>query len=334
MTGKVDCHASLISHARHLVPIWLALPPSHKGAITTTKPATLKFLKSKGVTEARLSRPRGSGPLVLIASFADAQLIRNRRRIYVEHGVGNVYPGCPKLTTNGSYSGGNGHEGTAAFLCPSQTVADRWSRYQVPRFVIGAPPYLDHWLNTELTRPLSPEPLVAVAFHWDGRRLCPELQSAWGTFLPVLPELCRKYKVLAHGHPRSFAAQVSQWERMGAEIVPDYDDILARATVLVADNSSIMYEFAALDRPVLALNDPSWRRDVEHGLRFWSHIPGIRCGNPDYLLDDLADTIGGDPYSRSMRVLAAKAAYDGLCDGRSTERAVNAVLEVVNRYAA
>lgn len=330
--SKLDAHTSEISHARHLIPIWLALPPENRGLFTSTKPSMVKFLKSKGVTNAKLGRPRnGPEPITLVSSFVDAQIVRNRRRIFVEHGAGQRYE-APRLATNGSYSGGDGHEGTAAFLCPSQTVADRWARYNVPRFVVGAPPYLDPWLSGMKTLAPADKPVIAVSFHWNGERFCSELRSAWGTFRAVMPALCRQYTVLAHGHPRSFDKQIPQWEKWGAEIVPDYDDILERAHALVVDNSSIAYEFAALDRPVLMMREPSWDPDANHGLRFYSHVPGLDCGDPRHLLNDLADTLAGDAYAMSRRVLAAKAAYSE-CDGRSTERAVNACLEVLRRYA-
>ena len=51
----------------------------------------------------------------------------------------------------------------------------------------------------------------------------------------------------------------------------DFDEVMERSTLYICDNSSTLYEFASTGRPVVVLNAPWFRRDIEHGLRFWEH---------------------------------------------------------------
>ena len=84
-------------------------------------------------------------------------------------------------------------------------------------------------------------------------------------------------------HPRLFPAIEKRYRHAGIEPVADFLDVCRRADVYICDNSSTLFAFAATGRPVVVLNPPWYRRDIDHGLRFWEAASvGVNC-------DDLAD---------------------------------------------
>lgn len=138
------------------------------------------------------------------------------------------------------------------------------------------------------------------------------------------------WKVIGHGHPRDDHAK-KRWESMGVEWVATDDEVFRRASLLIADNTSLMYEFASLGRPVLALNAPWYRRDVEHGLRFWSHVPGMQIDTPERLWDLDLDAYVSSPEVEMLRERAAVEAYAHV-DGHAAQRAASFIVDLLERY--
>lgn len=173
------------------------------------------------------------------------------------------------------------------------------------------------------------QPVVAVTFHSD-LALCPETRSAWRYYDPHLPRLVTdpRWRVLGHGHPRLWPTIRRRWTELGVDHTPDPDVVLSTADVLVMDNSSIGYEAAALGIPVVALNMPSYRRDVEHSGRFWSAVPGIQVDHPSELADAIACVLTNPAAHRAMRERAVTWAYGGPLVPGAAGRAVTAILEV------
>lgn len=375
----INAYATLSHFRAHLDPIIAALPPDLIGTVySRDSPPPIKR---------DLSRP------FLVASFADAQAVAPNPYVLQDHGSGQSYIGV----TNGSYSGGDGHERCILFLCPSERVAQRWrERYpNTPAVAIGCPrldryseragpqgeaargsdqelsvspgcmtsgllpglrlrpsPLLvardapnvsDSAKKSEKVRgetgsawhktgeaPLQPGiPTVAVSFHFDCA-VCPETRSAWRYYDPHLPRLVAdpRFRIVGHGHPRLWPTILRRWQELGVEPWSDVDRVLSEADLVVADNTSLLYEACALNIPTVCLNIPGYRREVEHGGRFWSAPPGPQVDHPSELADAICRALDDPPAHRAIRARAVEWAYSAV-DGHASERAATAIMEVL-----
>lgn len=254
----------------------------------------------------------------LTAGVKDAKTVPGRT-IYVEHGAGQTYEADLRGAGHESYSTGR-IENAAGFLCPNLFVRTRRARTHpgVPAVAVGSA-RLDQY-------PIGQHPgverAVAFAFHWDCE-LVPETRTSFDHFLPhataVALGLRRGGMVpVAHGHPR--IAKRVRWhlERHGFEWW-DYDDVLTKAAVLVADNTSALYEFAHVDRPIVVLNAPAYRKHVHHGLRFWECVPGEQVDDPADLVDAIRRAYRDDPAA-AERARCAELVFP-LQDGFAALRA-------------
>ena len=317
---RLNAYASLPNYWRHMAPIWEALPTEARGKVYCPGRAGQAW----GVP---IDAAMAGGP-VMVASYADAVVMDPRPLIFVEHGAGQTYGGDPYAAGHPSYPGGTGLERVVLFVCPGEAVAERWrARYDVPAVAVGCPA-LDRFHQQQF---MNHESRIALAFHWD-LSLCPETRSAWPHYDAALADLvdhARKvgWTLLGHGHPRLWGAIERRWRELGVARVPDVDDVFARADVLVVDNSSVLYEWASCDRPAVVLDAPWYRREVDHGLRFWEHADvGVRIGQPIELIAAIEQALADDdPHIRANRAAASRAVYS-FTDGRAAERAVAAIL--------
>lgn len=294
------------------------------------------------------------GP-VIVAGFADVSKMAGRPLIYVEHGAGQTYPGDVRSATNGSYSGGLGLGDVVLFLGPSETVAARWrERYPATPAVAVGCPRLDPWHDGSRSSPSSVASLastshsgdsgqgrpartdrstIALAFHWDCP-LIPETRSAWSHYEhgirgPVAAWRAAGLRVLGHGHPRAWRQLRPQWIAAGVEPVESFAEVLDRADLLVVDNSSVGPEFASTGRPVVWLNAPWYRRDVEHGGRFWDWPAGqVQVDDVDGLAGGVEIGLSDPRIVADSRARMVAEVYAHV-DGHAAERAANAIREVI-----
>lgn len=300
----------------HMLPIYHALPPEIQGEI---RPRTFEPVP---------------GRVALVASWQDLEPLRGHHPyIYVEHGAGQAYTGDEKSALQPGYSGSGGyrHHGCLGFICPSQTVADRWTT--APTAVVGCPK-MDAYLNNRC------EPIpktVCFVWHWDSK-ISQEASSAWPHYRDQLPTIVNSFEeqgwtVWMHPHPKWDGALNQLITDTGARLVANPADVLTGAAMMVADNTSLAYEFALLDKPVFFLNAPWYRRDVHHGLRFWSEIPGITIDEPTELLDvqlDHAHEMMHTPVWRNIRNQVNERVY-AYRDGTSSQRAAEFVATLLAR---
>lgn len=240
--------------------------------------------------------------IVLVAGYTDIERVQDHRTVYIEHGAGQAYTGV-KDNASPHYHGSTHPASVVGYLAPRKAVAESWGR---PAFACGAPICDAFELVT-----FNMNPVCTIVFHWDGCRVCPEAGTAlehYGDRLDDVVAALRHqgFVVNACVHPRDHFCE-TMWNRLGVEIIEP--DVARRNTdVIVADNTSLMYELAYLGRGVVSLNAPWFRRDVEHGLRFWDAVPGLAVDDPDELIDTIKH-YGLDLPVHAAAPAAAKAAY-------------------------
>lgn len=305
----------------HLAPILHALGAD----VTLTVPQHLEqHARALGLT------PTVSGDVprcerVIVAGYYDLEHATHFRGIpsavLVEHGAGQQYQGV----THGGYTGGNGRDAVELFVVPNDTVAtENRRRYPNADVAVVGCPKLDQYHRRP---PSNPDPIVAVAFHWRCR-IAPEAGTAFDSFAPWLGALHRRaaaagIRVVGHAHPRLEPEARALYRETGIDWVTA-DEILRSADVLVMDNTSLGYEAAALRIPVVAMNDPAWRRDVHHGLRFWDTAPGPTVDRPDQLPHAITFALEHGPSAWAWGRVVDRV-YSGLVDGRAAERAATAI---------
>jgi CDP-Glycerol:Poly(glycerophosphate) glycerophosphotransferase len=323
----IDFLARESHFADHLIPTWQALPKRLRGTFYA-HPQMLERLSAAGVDVVSVEEAPESGPLTLVASYRDMKAARDLRRlvVYSEHGAGQAYRGV----NSGSYIGAIDRAGVVGVLVPGPASAGLHSAVHptIPAYPIGCPKLDGHHLAP---RRRHKRPVVAISFHWECR-LCRETRGAHKHYLPALPKLAERFDLIGHGHPRILRILRRPYEDAGIEIVEDFEEVIERADVYCIDNSSTMYEWASLDRPVVVLNAPWYRRRVEHGLRFWSHADvGPQVWQPAALPGAVDQALAEDPTMVERRREIVSDVYVA-CDGKATKRAVAALQELAKEW--
>ena len=314
----VDVVATAGHHLDHARPIFEALPPERRGRIITSSPPVSK-------------RP------TIVSAFGDLQLARRAGRpvILTEHGAGQSYRRADaQHLAYTSFAGGRDRYGVILTLVPGPAARDA---YLETRTLNGSPlveigvPKLDDWHAGRRELEESDRPVVAVSFHWDCH-VVPETRSAWRRFLPAVVELARErpgLRILGHAHPRIRRQLEPLYQKAGIEFEPSFDRVLERASVYVCDNSSTMYEFASLGRPVVVMNLRTYRRGLEHGLRFWAGSElGPHADEPSELRRAVDRALRPSSAALERRRRSVALAYHAT-DGKASERAARAILDVV-----
>lgn len=319
--GRVtlDAYASFSHYADHLVPVWRELDVGLRGQWGGPSGSTWATQFPRAYQRERMRAP------LMVAGLADAQRFPGRPLVYVEHGAGQHYPGDVRSLAHGSYAGGKGLDQVGLFLCPNQDVADRWTTQYPARSVVVGCPKLDELIRNPRAWSTT---VVAVSFHWDCP-LIPETKSAYPHHQSALRPLADTLRaagaqLVGHSHPRGVRQLQGVWGRLGVPYWRDARQVLRYADVLVCDNSSLMYEAAALGKPVVVLNAPWYRRDVHHGLRFWDYVPGVQVDNPVDVVDAVLEAVAHPEVGHDLRSRAVAKAY-AVTDGTSSSRAARAV---------
>lgn len=297
----VDFYASEAHFLDHLLPTFLALRREVRGEFFVTSEAleravALRLAHRSGHPDRHRTRP------LAVASGGDLRIAsRARGRVVLfEHGAGQSYS-----NRHISYAGGLGREKVVLFVCPNDQAADRNRRYYpTTRTVVVGSPRVDYL--SMIARDPGPRPTVALSFHWRST-VTPESGSAFDHYAGHLAEVraglaALDVDVIGHAHPRIFVEASAVYAAAGIEPVASFPEVVARADLYACDNSSTLYEFAALDRPVVVLNAPWYRRHVDHGLRFWTEAEvGLQVDRPEDLVDVVALALSDPPEVARVR---------------------------------
>jgi hypothetical protein len=338
----IDAFASQPHYVAHLAPIWWELPEEQRGCFYLAGAAVEPDPRQELALPLKAyGTPPRSDRLTLVAGYIDEQVL-DRPVVYVEHGAGQTYRGDPAAASDPSYHGSPGHDRVRLFVSPNEQVASRWrERYADTPAVAAGCPKLDRW-HVEASRRgrqvaarnrrLNGHRTVAFSFHHHSQT-CPETRSAWPEYAPhmalVVAELkAMGWSVLGHWHPRLGPRMAGQWARVGAEPVDCLDEVFARADVFAADNTSALPEAASLGMRLVFMNSSGYRRDVEHGGRFWEWPQGqemVDCADelPDAI--ERADLDFPEQALARARMVASVYAHT---DGLAAHRAAASILSL------
>ena len=152
--------------------------------------------------------------------------------------------------------------------------------------------------------------------------------------LPQMPDIRRlcealgdKYVFVYRGHPAvkerpAVPRECRDFFRDVTDLLTT-EDCLCRADVCITDYSSLVFEFALLERPMLFYVYDIDRYDRDRGFYypFRSFAPGPICRDTDELLAAFASL----PEQADERVRAFRERFMGACDGHATERILQAI---------
>lgn len=314
----IDFSAREQHFADHLTPIWDALPPDLRGVFFVGLSVAVPGRSTVAGWPARTAGP------VVCASWGDLREVRRLGRpvVFCEHGAGQSYG-----SRHPSYVGGRNRESVVLFLVPNQQAAARNRRFypRIPNIVIGSP-------RVDQLRRIRRRPeatTAAISFHWRCR-VAPESESAADHYVPALATVRESLAadgivMVGHGHPRIFDELAPVYEKAGIEPVRSFAEVVARADVFACDNSSALFEFAALDRPVVVLNCPRYRKKAHHGLRFWDEADvGVQIDGPDDLPGGFREALADCPARQDARRASVGRVYPAAA-GTAARLAADAV---------
>lgn len=317
-TKKVDFFAREPHHAQHAKAIYDKMPEAHKGIFTDD---FKKIIVS-------------DNEHVAVFSYGDLRHTQHTRKkvIFGEHGAGMYYNG----TAHPSYAGSTqGRNNVVLRLSPNKTHAKKEMETLkgVPVSIVGMPK-MDEWAahRDDFQKTYDPDrtPVVAVSFHWNCR-VCPETMSSYKHFAHVLDQVDREFTLIGHGHPRIMNEMRHIYRTLDIKVCADWRRVMKEADIYVCDNSSTIFEFAYLRKPVVLLNAPNYRKNVTHegNPRFWKYANiGPQVDDPATLTAKIWEA--WDDYPKFLPLID-KAVDDVFTytDGKCAERAVAEIIKIL-----
>lgn len=185
---------------------------------------------------------------------------------------------------------------------------------EVKAKIIGCPKI--DWVEK---KPMTTDdPLIVFSWHWSCNSL-PETLGGFDYWKSEVVNVSKHFNVAIHGHPRLQGDTEPFCLQNNIRFIKDFNEVLATADIYAIDNSSTMFEFALTGRPIIVLNNPWFRRDVNHGMRFWefSNI-GVNCDSRLDLMDSIDECLDDEYEANRERISSLIYPFHK----RSTEEAI------------
>lgn len=292
---KIDFYTGEEHFFDHTIPVWLALPDQYKGTFYVSKLVEQKRAKESGIPYV-VGYPENS-ELCLVASIADYRAT-NHDVVYMEHGIGHQYS-----NNHMGYAGGSGKDRVVLFLNQHHITDERnLKTYPNVKHAIIGTPKMDKVKRTGWIVHHR-KPVVCMSFHWDCK-VSPETRSSYPFYkkmIPILYKMKNDFDFVLHAHPKNGFQDEVKKEFPDIPFIEKFEDVMKIADVYVIDNSSTMYEFLVTGRPIVVLNCPHYRFDVNHGIRFWDYIGGMQVNRTKDLLTTILDTIAFPNQLKELR---------------------------------
>jgi hypothetical protein len=313
---RIDVVAGEPQFIDHLAPIFRALPERSRGDFIIRVGRNAKMTEAEMIARANARKVLATTEIedpsrpVLIASAGDHHAVRKQGRERIarmEHGIGQSFID----SDHESYAGGVGAADVGLFLTPNRHSARRWAdAYPAATVAVVGCPKLDELPS----RRIGPKPVVALSFHWGLGVPTPgrlgETHGSFPEYREVIGAVAGQFRVIGHGHPRMLPYLARHYRRLRIPVVEDFAEVCRQADVYVCDTNSTIYEFASTGRPVVVVNGRHFRRDVEHGLRFWEAATvGVQCDRPADLIGSIREALVDRPAQQRERERALDIVY-------------------------
>lgn len=335
----IDFLASQKHYIDHIAPVWERLP----------KDVRHNFYVPEGIADYAKSKLQGSSQYlfqyervfpqddspILVCAYGDLIAAHrnniSRKIIYMEHGTGHAFG-------TAAYPNGVGkRDYVDLFLAPNDYTRRLIHSVRDTHVEVIGTPKMDIYYGAfqEMQRMtdligVPANPTIAIAFHWgDKHSVPPESGSAYEHYKNILPELAKRYSVIAHGHPIAQHIYKPEFIRMGIPWIDTFDQVLQKADIYINDISSTLYEFVVTGKPVIILNAPWFRRDVNWGIRFWDYSDvGINVDEPEELFTAINTTV--EDY-KNVRIIQRGRMIENLYPylGMSAQRAADIIMEYI-----
>jgi hypothetical protein len=283
---KLDFLARRSHYIDHMAPIYHHLPAQFRGSFHVSADL-VEYARSQHIQDIQVFNKSGEFDYVLTCGYGDMTAVTRMKRhkmINMEHGIGHGFG-------TAAYPNGPGRR-DAIDLClyPNRYTADKALAVRQNEYEIIGTPKMDAMVTTGSWA--ASTKTICISFHWGNPgQNPPESGTAFEHYKKIIPVLNKKYTLIAHGHPLARDHQKPIYRDMGVEFVDDFMDVCRRASIYINDLSSTMYEFLCTGKPVVVLNAPWFRREVNWGIRFWDYSDvGINVEDPGQLFDAIDQT--------------------------------------------